>query len=66
MESSEEFYPSLKPRDLIIGLTVTLETMGSLGEFPWCRNCDLDKLLGCGSGAFGRHEAVGLDEFRMD
>lgn len=61
MESSEEFYSSLKPRDLIIGLTVTLETMGSLGEFLWCRNCDLHKLLGCGSGVFGRHEAVGLE-----
>lgn len=66
MESSEEFYPSLKPRDLIIGLTVTLETMGSPGEFPWCGNCDLDKLLGCGSGVFGRHEAVGLERWVQD
>ena len=26
-----------------------------------CRSCDLDKLLGCGSGVFGGHGATGLE-----
>lgn len=55
----------LKARDLISGLLVTLETMGWLGGFPWCRNVTWIS-FGTWFWVTGGHEAIGWERWVQD